>query len=138
MPSRGSGFETAVASTTLSPMRTTPEPCACLASLPVSNLRFLPPESSTLISVGSGFMIHPSGQEGNDAWQRAARTGEGMPGRGTRWPESARGKRFLEIAQRPLGGGTKASGLRIRYDAEAFSMQLLADAEFRDDALIAL
>ena len=47
-------------------------------------------------------------------------------------------QRFLEIAQRPLGGGAKASGPRIHYGAEAFSMQLLADAEFGDDALITL
>src|SRR6266576_1872997 len=137
MPSRGSGFETAVASTTLSPMRTTPEPCACLASLPVSNLRFLPPESSTLISVGSGFMIHPSGQ---GATTRAGELRVQVKGCQSR--NAVAGKRtwqrFLEIVQRPPGGGTKASGLRIHYDAEAFSMQLLADAEFRDDALIAL
>jgi len=47
-------------------------------------------------------------------------------------------QRFLGSVQRPLGGGTKASGLRIHYGAEAFSMQLLADAEFGDDALVTL
>src|SRR5205823_10853734 len=55
--SRGSVFDTAVASTTLSPMRTTHEPCACFASLPVSNVSFLPPESSITTSC---FIIHPS------------------------------------------------------------------------------
>src|SRR5678816_2968495 len=59
MPSRGSALATAVARMTLSPMRTTAEPCACLASLPVSNVSFLPPERSTLIDVGSGFMFNP-------------------------------------------------------------------------------
>src|SRR5579864_4182385 len=47
MPSRGSGLATAVASTTLSPMRTTTEPWACLANFPVSNARLLPPVSCT-------------------------------------------------------------------------------------------
>ena len=47
-------------------------------------------------------------------------------------------QRFLEITQRPLGGGAKASGPRIHYGAEAFSMQLLADAEFGDDGFVAL
>ena len=47
MPSRGSGFETAVARTTLSPMRTTAAPWACFAKFPVSNEIRLPPVSST-------------------------------------------------------------------------------------------
>jgi len=62
MPSRGSGLATAVASTTLSPMRTTTEPWACLANFPVSNARLLPPVSCTDTSC---FMFYfPSGQEG--------------------------------------------------------------------------
>src|SRR6266852_3393856 len=55
MPSRGSGLAVAVARTTLSPMRTTTEPCACLASFPVSNEICLPPASSTETSC---FMIY--------------------------------------------------------------------------------
>src|ERR1700726_1462308 len=55
MPSRGSGLAVAVARTTLSPMRTTTEPCACLANFPVSNEMVLPPANSTDTSC---FMIH--------------------------------------------------------------------------------
>ena len=44
--------------------------------------------------------------------------------------------RILEIVQAPRGAGTTARGLRIHYNAEAFSMQLLAYAEFGDDALV--
>jgi hypothetical protein len=51
-------------------------------------------------------------------------------------PGVARSKDSLRSAQRPPGGGTKASGLRIHYAAEALSTQLLADAEFGDDALV--
>src|SRR5690349_18530236 len=47
MPSRGSGLATAVARTTLSPMRTTTEPWACLANFPVSKDRLLPPLNTT-------------------------------------------------------------------------------------------
>src|SRR3982750_1108338 len=50
MPVRGSGLAHAVPSTTLSPIRTMQEPCACLAKWPVSNRRILPPASSTLAS----------------------------------------------------------------------------------------
>src|SRR4030095_14128217 len=38
-------------------MRTTAEPWACFASLPVSNESFLPPVSSTVTVVGSGFIL---------------------------------------------------------------------------------
>src|ERR1700731_3067876 len=55
MPSRGSGLAVAVARTTLSPIRTTTEPCACLANLPVSKEMVLPAASSTDTSC---FMIH--------------------------------------------------------------------------------
>src|SRR4051794_11835122 len=50
MPSRGSGLEQAVVRTTLSPMRITTDPCACLASFPVSILMDLPPASWTVVS----------------------------------------------------------------------------------------
>src|SRR5437868_5312144 len=43
MPSRGSGLAQAVAKTTFSPLRTTAEPCACFAQLPVSKEIFFPP-----------------------------------------------------------------------------------------------
>src|SRR5436305_15343002 len=50
MPSRGSGLATAVVSTTLSPMRITAEPWACLAIFPVSMEMDLPPASWTVVS----------------------------------------------------------------------------------------
>src|SRR5437868_14080436 len=50
MPSRGLGLATAVAKMTLSPIRTTVDPCACFASFPVSNESRLPPASSTEMS----------------------------------------------------------------------------------------
>src|SRR5438270_5646434 len=58
MPSRGSGEETAEVRTTESPWRTTTAPCACLARRPVSNVRDLPPDSSTVTSC---FINLPSG-----------------------------------------------------------------------------
>src|SRR5271168_3979622 len=59
MPSRGSVFAVAVASTTLSPVRTTAAPWACLANFPVSNESCLPPARSTVTVLTSGFMFHP-------------------------------------------------------------------------------
>src|SRR5271156_393569 len=59
MPSRGSALAVAVASTTLSPWRTTAEPWACLANFPVSNESCLPPARSTVTLLTSGFMFHP-------------------------------------------------------------------------------
>src|SRR5580704_1448526 len=50
MPSRGSGLAVAVARTTVSPIRTTTDPWACLAHFPVSNESCLPPERSTATS----------------------------------------------------------------------------------------
>ena len=50
MPSLGSGAETAVARTTLSPLLVSAAPEACLATRPVSNLICLPPASSTVTS----------------------------------------------------------------------------------------
>src|SRR5580658_9211901 len=58
MPSRGSALAVAVASTTFSPSRTTAAPWACLANFPVSNEMCLPPASSTVMLLASGFMIH--------------------------------------------------------------------------------
>src|SRR5271167_1789248 len=58
MPSRGSALAVAVASTTFSPSRTTAAPWACLANFPVSNEMCLPPASSTVTLLASGFMIH--------------------------------------------------------------------------------
>src|ERR1017187_6653470 len=58
MPSRGSGLGQAVARTTLSPMRTMQEPCACFASFPVSKWMDLPPCSSTVTSC---FIYFPFG-----------------------------------------------------------------------------
>ena len=89
MPSRGSGLAVAVASTTLSPMRTTAAPCACLASFPVSNESCLPPASSTVTVLTSGFIFHPSycDQEGRRAsslldwqgWRHALGLGLRLP-----------------------------------------------------------
>src|SRR5271156_292635 len=59
MPSRGSGLAVAVASTTLSPERTTAEPWACLASFPVSNESCFPPTRSTVTVLTSGFIFYP-------------------------------------------------------------------------------
>src|SRR4051812_45695143 len=50
MPSRGSGFEHAVVRTTLSPMRITTDPWACLANFPVSIDIDLPPANWTVVS----------------------------------------------------------------------------------------
>src|SRR5580658_5796714 len=60
MPSRGSALAVAVASTTLSPMRTTAAPWACLANFPVSNESCFPPARSTITVLTSGFIFHPS------------------------------------------------------------------------------
>src|SRR5512146_1827458 len=58
---------------TLSPMRTTAAPCACLASLPVSKLMVFPPASSTITVCGSGFIsLIPS-------TRRAPCVKEGLP-----------------------------------------------------------
>src|SRR5215467_14156581 len=59
MPSRGSAFAVAVASTTFSPRRTTADPWACLANFPVSNESVFPPLSVTVTVVGSGFIRFP-------------------------------------------------------------------------------
>src|SRR3974390_870566 len=77
MPSRGSGLAVAVARTTFSPLRTTAEPWACLASFPVSNERFLPPASATEGYVGSGFIDKSFGQEA--ALGRGVRTDRRVP-----------------------------------------------------------
>src|SRR5579872_2667177 len=60
MPSRGSALEVAVARTTFSPNRTTTDPPACFASLPVSKDMVLPPLRLTVTVVGSGFIDFPS------------------------------------------------------------------------------
>src|SRR5690348_17998687 len=78
MPSRGSWFAVAVASTTLSPVRTTAEPWACLANFPVSNVRDLLPASSTRAISGSGFIVPQSFSSGGHPYRgRGQRPGEG-------------------------------------------------------------
>src|SRR5437868_6257530 len=57
MPSRGSGLAQAVANTTFSPLRTTAEPWACFAQLPVSKETFLPPANSTVTSCFIGILF---------------------------------------------------------------------------------
>src|SRR5208282_2135449 len=83
MPSRGSGLAVAVASTTLSPKRTTAAPWACLASFPVSMESCFPPVSSTDTLVTSGFIGHPFygaevGQKGMRQGMESAWTGVGQ------------------------------------------------------------
>src|SRR5579872_4864980 len=56
MPWRGSGEQQADENTTVSPMRTTADPFACLAQWPVSICRVLPPASCTVTSC---FMSSP-------------------------------------------------------------------------------
>src|SRR5258708_36961562 len=155
MPSRGSGLAVAVASTTLSPRRTTAEPCACLANFPVSNVIFLPPARLTSTSVLSGFMIHPyrlGGQpDGLRVLQPFALLAKGL---GLR-EGAANGKtRLVPAEPRPkyaLCGVPQWAGRLPTEDSSLRNVRaasharrgrpgalLLADAELRDHGLVPL
>src|SRR5712692_6779029 len=97
MPSRGSALAVAVASTTLSPSRTTAAPWACLANFPVSNEICLPPARSTVTLLASGFMFYPYSlnREGECAGNVAAIRDRFRCGIGIRLRDCAR----CELAQ---------------------------------------
>src|SRR5579862_2711555 len=80
MPSRGSALAVAVASTTLSPMRTSADPWACLANFPVSKESCLPPARSTVTELGSGFIMFSFDRSFEPRAASRERAGAGDPG----------------------------------------------------------
>src|SRR5512147_1431769 len=127
MPSRGSWLAVAVPRTTLSAKRTTTEPCACLANLPVSNEMVLPPVNSTVTDCGSGFIPIPSKLGAPEGPWAVRERGAGM-------------------RERPHANALRRwCGQKCREDANLPSHRrwyrgqtLLADAKFRNYAFVAL
>src|SRR6185437_5649186 len=135
MPSRGSGEDTAVTSTTVSPDVTTAAPEACFAIRPVSNCSRLPPASSTETSC---FML--SSFRGRELVRGRAFRARRATGSGERAAIQVRWT-AMDPFQSPRGAtwdGRRPSGsllfrfLVARALVTARSRGLLANAELGD------